>query len=301
MKRILILLFLLPSCLYSFDSNNFKVYTKIGYSTTLSSEFFDNGRFSLYSLRAKYSDNIANDLRIVTQCEFTQFEGDTLFPYVKYTDFRFHLLDAVFLYNANILDMSFGRFIPSFSYSLPRSVVNSPMMHYPIFNNYFLNNRINGMEVGFDVPFGNNSFRINAIVGENQSKFKLFSSALNVNEIFKISAYGGNKDTIWNISSDGYNVFGGFTFINLYFLDFLFEIQYNSLTNGSFISYNLSGNINFSGFNASIIYDQYDIKKLIGFSMNYWIIEKRFDISSKYELDLNSKDSRYYIVLEGII
>ncbi len=301
MKRILILLLLLPFCLQSFNNSNFKIYTKIGYSTTFSSDFFNNGRFSLYSLRAKYYDNITNDLRFVTQCEFAEFEGDTLFPYVRYTDFKFRLLDATFLYNIGILDVSFGRFIPSFSYYLPKSIVSIPMMHYPIFNNYFLNNRINGMEIGFNVPFGNNSFKINAIVGENHSKFKLFSSALNIYEILEISAYGGNKDTIWDISSDGYNVFGGFTFINLNFINFLFEIQYNNLVGSSCISYNLSGNINLYRFNTSIVYDQYDIKKLIGFSMSYWIIEKRFELSSKYELDLISKDSKYYIVLEGII
>ncbi|HFD04603.1 MAG TPA: hypothetical protein ENJ25_00485 [Firmicutes bacterium] len=299
MKRLFLLIVAFPGLLFSFQSGNLKTLVEVGCRTEISSLISDSLHFDLFLIRSKYSGDLSDNITIFLQGEYSTFGDITTFPYFKTRGGKLYLRDALFIFKLQNFGVNVGRFVPNLNYMLSQSILELPTVHYSIVNERFLNNRIDGIEGDYSMTVPYNKIRLNMTFGEyNGYKYKSVSINDAVGENAVFSLYAGSRDTLWSKFND--YIMGGYSNFRFGPFSIIGEIGKHQTPTGGNLFYSIYGMLKFRKLWFGFLFDSYGNNSEIATSADFWIVENRFDINAKYEINLN-KNNKFYLLLKGII
>ncbi len=308
MKRLFFLLLGLPVLLFSFQNQNLKALVETGYNSEISSSIIDSSHLDLFRFRLKYTDELSDYFSLFIQGEYATFHETNLFPYIATDNGSFHLKDALFKLKYRGFSCNIGRFIPKFDYFLSKSILELPSIHYPVVNENFLNDRIDGVEFDYKISLPYNKVLVSLSVGHKYYYYlyRMASLTDDIGRFAKMGIFAGLNDTLTADTllrqSFGNYLYGGYLNLNFGPISVTGELG-KKITNNSpdQLYYLINGRGEFMRVWLNLLLDKYDTEREISASVDLWIVENRFDINTRYEINLNNRENKFYILFKGII
>lgn len=309
MKRLFLLILCFPAILFSFQIDNLKALIEVGYRTEISTSIIDDSRIDLFRMRLKYSKEFSDYVSVFVQGEYSNLDEYSVFPHI-YTYFTsLNIIDALFTFNYKTISFKIGRFIPEFGYFLPKSILKLPSIHYPIANENFLNGRIDGIEFDnkLSLPYNRINLSLSAGHRYHYDLYRLASLTDDIGKFTRLGIFAGVRDIDTQDSSLASQMlttylYGSYLNFNVGPISLMGGIGKRKMRiHPNQLYYMVNGRAEMTKLWFNLFFERFDTEKELSASIDYWVVENRFDINTKYEINLNNKENRFYLLFKGII